>query len=44
MKPDISAPLRNILARIGKPPSVPFVPDEFQVKGACRYQTKMIAW
>src|SRR5512133_1317941 len=32
MKPDITAPLRSILARIGKPPSVPFVPDDFQVR------------
>jgi len=32
MRPDITAPLRSILAKIGKPPSAPFVPDDFQVR------------
>jgi superfamily II RNA helicase len=31
-KPEIVPSLKNVLARIGKPPSTPFVPDDFQVK------------
>jgi superfamily II RNA helicase len=31
-KPEIAPALKNVLARIGKPPSTPFVPDDFQVK------------
>ena len=31
-KPEIVPALKNVLARIGKPPSTPFVPDDFQVK------------
>ncbi|PKN05111.1 MAG: ATP-dependent DNA helicase, partial [Deltaproteobacteria bacterium HGW-Deltaproteobacteria-9] len=30
MKPEITPSLKNVLAKIGKPPSAPFVPDEFQ--------------
>ncbi len=30
MKPEITTPLKSVLAKIGKPPSAPFVPDEFQ--------------
>lgn len=31
-KPEIVPALKNVLSRIGKPPSTPFVPDEFQIK------------
>jgi len=30
MKPDIDPVLKKVLAQIGKPPAVPFVPDKFQ--------------
>ncbi|MEE9912893.1 MAG: DEAD/DEAH box helicase [Deltaproteobacteria bacterium] len=30
MKPDITASLKSVLTKIGKPPATPFVPDEFQ--------------
>ncbi len=30
MKPEISTPLKSVLAQIGKPHPAPFVPDEFQ--------------
>lgn len=31
-KPEIAPALKNVLTKIGKPPSAPFIPDEFQVK------------
>jgi ATP-dependent RNA helicase HelY len=31
-KPEIAPALKNVLARIGKPLSTPFIPDDFQVK------------
>ncbi|MGD0278452.1 MAG: DEAD/DEAH box helicase [Smithella sp.] len=31
-KPEIVPALKNVLSRIGKPPSTPFVPDNFQIE------------
>ncbi len=32
MRPDIAPSLKSVLAKIGKPPEHPFVPDDFQVR------------
>jgi ATP-dependent RNA helicase HelY len=31
-KPEVVPALKNVLSRIGKPPSTPFVPDDFQIR------------
>ena len=38
MKPEIAPSLKSVLAKIGKPPAAPFVPDEFQVRALAAIQ------